>query len=63
MGWWVVKEVINLEDKNVRISYNVWALLRAKTVELSLKTGENITIKGYIDNLILKDLSKKKEKI
>ena len=50
-----------MKDKNVRISWDKWALLRAKTVELSLKTGENITIKGYIDKLIMKDLSKEKK--
>ncbi|GAG64897.1 unnamed protein product [marine sediment metagenome] len=51
----------NKEDKNVRISWKTWALLQAKTTELKIKTGKNITIKGYIDNLILKDLEKKEK--
>ena len=52
-----------MKDKNIRIPYESWALLRAKTVELSLRTGTNITIKSYVNDLILKDLSKKEKEI
>ena len=40
------------KDKNVRINYGIWSLVRAKSVELSLKTSETITIKGYIEKAI-----------
>jgi len=53
----------NKKDKDVKISWNVWALLQAKTTELKIKTGKRVTLKSYIDNLVLKNLSKKEEEI
>ena len=46
------------KDKDVRISWNTWALLQAKTTELTLKTGKRVTLKSYIDNLVMENLSK-----
>jgi len=50
-----------MKDKNIRIAYHVWALLNVKTTELTVRTGKLVTIKGYVSNLLLKDLSKKEE--
>lgn len=47
-----------MKDKDIRISYNVHAMIKAKIVELSVRTGKTVTIKNYIDALVLKDLSK-----
>ncbi|MBA7556506.1 hypothetical protein ES705_49216 [subsurface metagenome] len=48
-----------MKDKNIRISYNVWTLLFVKTTELTVRAGKKVTIKSYIDDLVLKDLSNK----
>jgi len=50
------------KDKNIRIDYNVWALLNVKTTELTVRTGKLITIKGFVSDLVMKELSKKEEK-
>jgi len=50
------------KDKNIRIDYNVWALLNVKTTELTVRTGKLVTIKGFVSDLVMKELSKKEEK-
>ena len=50
-------------DKNIRIDYDVWALLYVKTTELTVRTGKLVTIKGFVSDLVLKELSKEEEKV
>ena len=52
-----------MKDKNIRIKYDVWALVFVKTTELTVRTGKTVTITGYVEDLVLKDLSKKKAEI
>ncbi|GAG63227.1 unnamed protein product [marine sediment metagenome] len=51
-----------MEDKNIRIGFNIWALLSAKATELTIRTGKTTTIKELLEKAVLKDLSPKKEK-
>lgn len=51
------------KDKNIRIDYNVWALLNVKTTELTVRTGKLVTIKGFVSDLVMKELSRKEEKV
>jgi len=50
-------------DKNIRIDYDVWCLLYVKTTELTVRTGKLVTIKSFVSDLVLKELSKEEEKV
>ena len=50
------------KDKNIRIAYNVWCLLNVKTTELTVRTGKLVTIKSFVSDLVMKELSKKENK-
>ena len=49
---------MEVKDTSVRINFEIWCLVRTKTVEMSIKTGKKITMKDYISEAILEKLEK-----
>jgi len=53
-----------MEDRDIKVSKDTYNLIRAKTTELTIRTGKIFTIKEYIRTLVerdLGDLTKDKE--
>lgn len=48
-----------MEDKNVRINFDVWALLSVRATELTVRTGKTITIKSLLEKAVLEMLKEK----
>lgn len=44
-----------MDWKNIKISFKVHCIIKARILELTVKTGKTVTIKEYIEGLVLKD--------
>ena len=45
--------------KDIKISFEVHCIIKERIAELTRKTGKTVTIKDYIEDLVLKDVKGK----